>query len=347
MNRKEFLQLSSAIIGGLAIHQIFGRVAFAQKPTEDEVRKDHNQDSYLAKGLTGMARADGWFDAHWGAAVLAGHYLCQENELGEETTAAIKAQLNAMIELRKSQFEPYPEEPASEELIAQVPRALLPALQGGLRAHGHAVIFASLSMRALRDAPHLAQPKLIEGLCGLSRQIARIKPQPPPDNAPYANTQSMIEATFDSLARFKGLLGRPSVRRPNFTHMTTHTEALMNLESMGYGDLARAGHAGHKAHISAPVPSMDPVNDPVEHRRATLEDLMNKSYWQDDQNTSRWNKAWNESGNPNGYWVAFGHLFKVLYSYHRLIDRIEDKRKVQLCSMILLERYINPEVRGG
>ena len=49
----------------------------------------------------------------------------------------------------------------------------------------------------------------------------------------------------------------------------------------------------------------------------------------------------------DAYDPDFGHLFKVLYSYHRLIRRIEDKEKVRLCSMILLERYVNPNVQGG
>ncbi len=74
---------------------------------------------------------------------------------------------------------------------------------------------------------------------------------------------------------------------------------------------------------------------------------MGKDYWSSEDNLARWNKAWNESANPNGYWVAFGHLFKVLYSYHRLIDRIADTGKVRLCSQVLLERYVNPSVQGG
>lgn len=74
---------------------------------------------------------------------------------------------------------------------------------------------------------------------------------------------------------------------------------------------------------------------------------MSTRYWRDEQNVASWKKAWNQSSNPNGYWVAFGHLFKVLYSHHRLIEQIEEPERVQLCTMILLERYLNPDVRGG
>jgi hypothetical protein len=224
---------------------------------------------------------------------------------------------------------------------------LHPVIQGGLRAHGHAVIFASLSIKALRDVPHLAQPTLIKGLCGLSRQISKlaIEKDVGPEVA-YSDMQSMIDATFDSLARFEGLLGHPSILRPNFTHMTTHTEALLNLEEMGYPDLVEAGYAGHRIHIAAPVPE---INLAIEGsaENATLETVMNKSYWDDEQNQDRWRRKFSATENRNGYWIASGHLFKVLYSYHRLIGRVTDKEKVALCSRILLERYINPDVQGG
>ncbi len=65
------------------------------------------------------------------------------------------------------------------------------------------------------------------------------------------------------------------------------------------------------------------------------------------ENQNRWRRKWNATHNRNGDWIAAGHLFKVLYSYHRLIGRMEDKEKVQLCSRILLERYMNPDVQGG
>ena len=347
MNRKAFLKLSSCIIGGLAIPGVFGDSADAG---ETEARQDAAlDDSYLAKGLSAMARADGWFDAHWGAGVLAGYYLCTENDLSGQTVAGIKKQLDAVIHLRAAQFAPLPQESADETAIAEVPKALMPAIRGGLRAHGHAAIFASLSTKALRDAPHMAQPALIDALCGLSRQIARKKPERPEGeiaSTPYADTQAMIEATFDSLVRFKGLLGRPSIKRPNFTHMTTHTEALLNLETMGYPDLAKAGHAGHRVHIGAAVPEMASATD-VSADRVTLEDVMSKGYWNDKRNQERWNRKFDVTGNRNGDWIASGHLFKVLYSYHRLIGRIEDPEKVRLCSKILLERYMNPDVQGG
>ena len=268
-------------------------------------------------------------------------------QLGRETASSIKRQLDAVVRLRAAQFAPLSKELADATLIEQVPEALPAAINGGLRAHGHAVIFASLSTRALRDAPQMAYPTLVRGLCSLSHQIAKISPQTSSGSEPaYADTQAMIDATFDSLLRFKSLLGRPSILRPNFTHMITHTEALMNLAIMGYPELARSGYSGHQTHIGVPVPAIDIGTDALGDR-ATLEAIMSRDYWDDEVNQDRWIREWNTTDNRNGYWIAAGHLFKILYSYHRLIGRIKDQQKVRLCSSIILERYINPEVQGG
>jgi hypothetical protein len=341
MNRRELVKLCAGVIGCLGSHRVIGG-------SVNVGSKDKNtlSDSYLVKGLTGMAKTKSWFGAHWGASILAGYYLCKENNLNDETAAAIKIQLDNIIRLRESQFAMLPKEPVNKALIEDVPKALSPAIQDGLRAHGHAVIFASLSTKALRDVPDMAQPTLINRLNELSRTIAKQRPKKPNGQTSYTDTQTMIEATFDSISRFKEVLGHPLVKRPNFTHMVTHTDALMNLEMMGYSDLVKAGHAGHRAHISAAVPRIEHRSHPKGNHVA-LEEVMSKGYWENEGNLARWNKKMDVTSNRNGDWVAAGHLFKVLYSYHRLIKRVKDKKKIRLCSMILLERYVNPDVQGG
>ncbi|MCB1226881.1 MAG: hypothetical protein KDK99_13780 [Verrucomicrobiales bacterium] len=305
-------------------------------------------DSYLVKGLTGMAQSDGWFPAHLGAAVISSYYLCNGNRLKPEVAAAIKKQIDALIEIvTPEQFAPLPEEEANPKLIEKIPAALEAAVAGGLRAHGHAVIYTSLAVRALRAVPEMAQPTLINKLCAHNRAISKHKPKLPAKPTTYADSQAMIEALFDNLARFEPLLGRPSVMRPNFTHMTTHTEALLSLEELGYGDLARAGYPGHQAHVGEPVPAFDPVDHPVVEAHPSLESIVSPGFWDSADHLRQWNRMWDKDDNPNGYWIAFGHLFKMLYAYHRLVTRIEDKSKVRLCSRVLLERYFNPKVQGG
>ncbi|MCA9139537.1 MAG: hypothetical protein KDB00_22340 [Planctomycetales bacterium] len=345
MIRREFVRLSAGIIGGLGIPGVFDGVASAA----DDVAAGNLMldETYLEKGLTGMARSKGWFNAHLGAAVLAGYYMCRENHFSDAVVVSIKTQLDALVQAHKYQFAPFQDLKADESLIEEIPVALKPAVEGGLRAHGHAVIYTALSVRAMRDAPHMADPRLVKLLCSHNGQIAAKEPTVPKVRKDYADTQAMIEALFDSLVRFKPLLGRPSVRRPNFVHMTTHTEALMTLESLGYAELTKIGQLGHQAHIGEPVPQFDPAERPLDECRCTLSDVMSDEFWEDEENKKRWNAPWKEKDSPNGYWLAFGHLFKVLYSYHRLIGHIEDKEKVRLASRILLERVVNPNVQGG
>jgi hypothetical protein len=341
IKRREFVRLFAGILGGLGIG------GFAEASGSEKSSRASLDDSYLEKGLVGMARSKGWFNAHLGAAVLAGYYMCKENQLSNGTVAGIKKQLDALIQIHETQFTPFPKMAADKSLIEEVPTALAPAVEGGLRAHGHAVIYTALSTKALRDAPHMAVSPIVKRLCDHNGVIAKKKPAQPKVRTDYTDTQAMVEALFDSLMRFKPLLGRPTVRRPNFTHMTTHTEALISLEALGYPKLTKTGQLGHQAHIGEPVPEFDPKEHPLEKRRVSLEGVMSEDYWENEENQKQWNKAWNVKTNPNGYWIAFGHLFKVLYSYHRLIGRIKDKEKVRLCSQILLERYINPNVQGG
>ncbi len=344
MNRNEFLRLSASVLAGFGMAGLGDRRAVAR-----EVRDVELDESWLVKGLTAMVQANGWFDAHWGAAVISGYYLCKENEFDEATRTGILQQLQTVLEVRAEQFAALPEAKADERRIPEVAAALRPAVEGGLRAHGHAVIYGSLATKALREVPHMATPKVINGLCGLSRQIARKKPERPQGvdgDGAYESSQAMIEALFDSLARFRDLVGDPTIRRPNFTHMTTHTEALLNLDEMGLTDLARVGHLGHRAHIGAPVPDAIPNRD-VQAARASLETVMSGEFWTNEDHRDQWRRKWAIGENPNGYWIAAGHLFKVLYAYHRLIKHMEDAEKVRLCSTVLLERYINPAVQGG
>jgi hypothetical protein len=345
MNRKDFLKLSAALIAGYSIPSKWSR--FADGNSSRYEIPASLDDSYLIKGLTAMTRTEHWFDAHWGAALIAGYYLCKENQIHEQTAIAVKDQLDAMIQLRTEQFAPLHDEQSDETLIDELPLALHPALEGGLRAHGHAVIFTSLSLKALRDVPQMAQPGIIQRLCDLIERISKNTPQSP--NAswePYLDSQEMIESTFNSLTRFKELLGRPSILRPNFTHMITHTEALLNLEEMGYDDLAKKGHIGHHVHISAPVPEVDHEIESTSYE-ASLEHVMSPGFWNNTDHQDQWKRAWNATDNRNGHWIAAGHLFKVLYAFHRLINKIENEDEADLCSRILLERYVNPGVQGG
>jgi hypothetical protein len=208
--------------------------------------------------------------------------------------AGIRKQLDSLIQSHETQFTPFPEMVADKSLIQDVPTPLGQAVMGGLRAHGHAVIYTALSTRALRDAPHMATSPMIEELRADNGIIAKIKPVQPKVPTDYTDTQAMIDALFDNFARFKPLVGRPTVRRPNLTHMATHTEALMSFDAMGYKELAKTGQFGHQAHIGESVPGFDPNEHPLEQRHVALEEMMSEGYWENEEKQKQWNKAWAE-----------------------------------------------------
>ncbi|MCA9193555.1 MAG: hypothetical protein KDB03_17405, partial [Planctomycetales bacterium] len=317
--RRELVRLSAGLISGLGIPGFLTPHVRAEE--QQKVSALTLDVSYLEKGLVGMARSQGWFNAHLGAAVIAGYYLCQENRLSDELVESIRRQLDALIRTYDSQFKPFENLKADANSISSIPQSLKPVVDGGLRAHGHGVIYTSLAIRALGEVPYMADPRLIKLICDHNAEIARKTPTAPRTPVEYKDTKAMVEALFDSLARFEPLLGYPTVRRPNFTHMTTHTEALMTLESLGYPELSKAGHLGHQAHIEEPVPDFRPADHPRQEIHSNLADVMSVRFWNDEENQKQWNQAWKVNENPNGYWLAFGHLFKVLYAYHRLIKR--------------------------
>lgn len=70
MKRKEFVRLCTGIVTGLGLYGVTDDCAGAEQEADTRVNGDLSvgglDDSYLVRGLTGMAKAKGWFDAHWG-----------------------------------------------------------------------------------------------------------------------------------------------------------------------------------------------------------------------------------------------------------------------------------------
>ena len=134
MNRRDFVRIAGGVL-----------VTLGSPGARAGERRHPLDPSYLELGLTAMARAERWFDAHWGAALIAAYYLCEENDLDGETTAAIEEQLGVVTRTRSHAFRPFTPEPPREGAIASILESLVPTLEGGLRAHGHASIYTALA----------------------------------------------------------------------------------------------------------------------------------------------------------------------------------------------------------
>jgi hypothetical protein len=336
MNRRTFVRITGGVLATLNLQRGESRSGVV----------GWRDPAMLESGLIGMARAKGWFEAHWGAALIAGHYLCLDPMLDEATVTAIRAELDALVEGRGASLRPFAADKARTQSIDDLARSLLPALDGGLRVHGHAVIYAALALRALKDAPHMAIPAITERIQGWIEHIGKMKPQSPRGRPIATEGDRLAATTFSRLREFAPLVGHPLVPRPNFTHWTTHTEALTRLAALGHGDMARLGHLGLQAHLEFDVPAV-PAVDAVDRSQVTLTAMLAPDFWRADARRNQWRQPWHIVSNRNGDWIASGHLFKVLYAFTNLARTITDRALVEQAAVVLFERYFDPAVGGG
>lgn len=345
MNRKFFLHTTSGIISGLCIPGISVRSSIKLND-----KSTHKLDeSYLIKGLMAMTRSKGWFDAHWGASIISGYYLCTENKMSTSVFLRVKKQLDTIIRMNKNKFKLPNNELKNLKTKKSLINELKKTMIGGLRAHGHATIFVSLALKAIEDVPKMMREDVINALIQICRSISTKPPIKIKSEKieRYKNDKEMVESTFSNICKYKLFLGDLTFKRPNYTHIVTHTDALVNLRKMGYEELFHYGQLAYNVHLDNKIP--EKLN--VQKKKITLggnnlDVVMNKNYW-NYENENMWKQKWDVNNNPNGDWVAAGHLFKVLSSYHRLIKLMNDKEKVGICSQVLLERYLNPKVKGG
>ncbi len=310
-SRRDFLRLAAAV--GLLGPAAMGGDAAPPKPSP-------LGPEYLAKGLAALSDAHrrGWLQGHSGAAVLAACYFCKENGLGERTTEALARQIEAFVAKNPDEFPaPVPGRGTADpvRIVEQLDSQI-----GALRAGGHDVIFASLALRALRDLPEYATPKIVDGICDLLRLIVERR-TPDPDTPhnrehplpPYGSTKDVAAITLKATLRPWGDVAR--VGASGIIHWITHADAVVTLEDLGYADLARRGHAAQRLHINQPITGGErgePDRRPV--------DWLGPDYWESD--TPR--KLFADT------WLA-GHAFKLPYSLFRMLRRADDETLTSAC----------------
>jgi hypothetical protein len=219
---------------------------------------------YLEWGLTALARAGatqaGW-QGHAGACVLAAHYLAAEQDLSPRALEALGRAIDKQIRAYGGVFDALPEQAPRADLLARIPHALESSVDS-LCAIGHNVIFAALALKALLDRPDCVTPNIIDGLCALIHsfddqtairllggaetiEVEDASVESDPSVPEYDGSDAMIRFTFDELNRFETIY-RGYRAHPG--HLITHAHALVELERLGYGRLARRGYDAHRLH---------------------------------------------------------------------------------------------------
>lgn len=256
-------------------------------------------------------------DGHRGAAIIATCTLASENGLAGDTQHAM-ARLIAHHWGRSGLCAGFPDEAPDEAFLDQI--AL--ALQGNisrLRQVGHNVIFAMLALKAFKAVPQAITPSRVEGVCRLIRSFATYddvtltEDDHYPDLAdPATFAASVLEECLAAAERFRGTgNGYPG-------HLLTYGQALLELRSLGYPDLAEAGIHAYQLFVKVarqgPTPDARRIPDHADRGQ----DPLTHGYWEQ-----------RGQGDPR-----LGHCFKYPYSFHNLLARASDPQLTRRCMAI-------------
>ena len=304
INRRDFAKTASATVGGLLASELLGT-----EPSPGQDRRTPERRLVLL-GLNALARAhslDYFADGHRGAAMVAAHLLCVDNDLDEQATSRIVelVDLNWAASPLCQSFPDVESEPAR---IEQIGVALA---EGGevLRQVGHNAIFAMLAIKAFRLLPSAATPQRIAGVCTLIRSFKPwrdVEPEQNVDPPPFA----------DSAAASRFILREASAAIDRFVgfgqgfagHMLTFGQTLVELAAMGYVKWAESCRTAFRKYVTVarlgpgPDAKRIPDHQPSELRSASA------VYWR-----KRGDRA-----------VDIGHVFKYPYSFYDLLRRADD-----------------------
>ena len=261
--------------------------------------------AYLEAGVAALANTwrGYWGNGHYGAAAIAAWFFAREMDLDERTCKAIQAELDAFRSQGSAFFEfETPKEEATPERVPEIVRSLEQGIDS-MRGGGHDVIFATLALKAFRQAPELARPQWIDGILKLDAHLReRFRPDADTDfnrSHPVPKWQTPQEMLEFALACF---VRNSSAGEVGLIHEITHADAVAELWELGYESLAVRGSEALKIHIN-----LDPALPPpagVAYADPSPESPLSHAFW---ENPAVRSKSWGFRG----------HNFKFPYSYYR------------------------------
>ncbi|NLS90677.1 MAG: twin-arginine translocation signal domain-containing protein [Planctomycetaceae bacterium] len=304
LDRREFVKRTSAAAGGLVTG---GFLLSGRSAGQD---RDMSDNRLVLLGLNALARAhelDYFADGHRGAAMVAAHLLCVENDLSERA----RRRIVELVDLNWASTplcKPFPDTTPDPARVAEIGKALV---EGGevLRQVGHNAIFAMLSIKAFRMLPSAATPERIDGVCKLIRSFTPwrdVEPDEDIDPPPFADAAAasrfVLQEASAAIDRFIGF-GQGFAG-----HMLTFGQSLVELAAMGDVQWAESCRTAFRKYVTVtrrgpgPDDKRYPDHQPTESRPTDAE------YWE-----NRSNRA-----------VDIGHVFKYPYSYYNLLGRAGD-----------------------
>jgi hypothetical protein len=220
--------------------------------------------SYLELGLTALARGGqhNWFDGHFGAALLAAYYMNKEHDLPDHVQGGLIRTCEHYRAQHPEWFVPVEGETADLALLARVIEGLR-LNTARLSTSGHGLALGVLGLKALLERPDFLLPSIVEGLYRTLERTAVDRPDryygvedyfslPVAEDTeimPYASVQEMVERAFAEIGTVVPTM-RWNGKLYHFTgeleHGITHAQALVELDRLGYAELAAQGMVNHR-----------------------------------------------------------------------------------------------------
>lgn len=266
----------------------------------------------LLLGLNALARAhelDYFADGHRGAATVAAHLLCVDNDLDGRARSRIVQLIDrnwATSELCK----PFPDAKPEPARIDKIGATLV---EGGevLRQVGHNAIFAMLAIKAFRVVSGAATPERIDGVCALIRSFTPWRDVEPDADVDPPRFDETVPASKYILHEASAAIDRFVGFGQGFAgHMLTFGQALVELAAMGDVEWAESCRTAFRKYVTVTRCGPDPDSKRRPDHKPTDLRPTDAAYWE-----KRGDKT-----------VGIGHVFKYPYAYYDLLRRADDPK---------------------
>jgi hypothetical protein len=248
------------------------------------------------------------------AAVISSAFFCREERIDDET----RKELLSLVETRlltKPIFEPRKKERADPDLVA----GLVEDLDAGidtLRRHGHNIIFAVISLKALRAEPEAATSARVKGLREMVQSFGKSKaPGNPPTAmdgfADLSDEQKFIRFALEEYLRALDLYLNGKGHHGFAGHLLTTGHALLELQRMGYKETAGKGVAAYWQFVEEARRGTDLGGKKVQSAPSAPPTPLKRDYWV-------------EQGNRRPNELVDSHLIKYPYSFYALARDLRD-----------------------
>ncbi|MBA4067041.1 MAG: hypothetical protein C0501_25700 [Isosphaera sp.] len=319
VTRRDLLQRTGLIAAGAGLWSD----ALFPNPAEADEKKSPAEAAVgrreILKGLDGMSRAadpgnDAFVCGHTAAAVISSAFFCREQKLDDEARKELLALLEARL-LTKPIFEPREEDRAAPELVD----GLVQDLDAGidtLRRSGHNIIFAVVSLKALKAEPDAATPARVKGLRATVQSFGKSngpgnRPKDKDGFADLGDEQKFVRFVFEEYLRALDLYLNGKGHHGMAGHLLTVGHALLELHRMGYKETAQKGVAAYWQFVEQARRGADLGGKKVQAPPPAPPTPLKRDYWV-------------EQGKRRPGEIVSSHLVKYPYSFYALAKDLRD-----------------------